>query len=444
MQIIGQALRVTVYFGESDTHQGRPLYLALLEMLKREGASGATIVRGVAGFGAHSRIHTAGLITLSTDLPMELVWVDDPQRVARLLPRIQAMVDAGLITTERVDVVQYAPGRQAAPLDAPIADIMREEVVTVSPDTPVAEIMALLLHRELRSVPVVDDQGRVVGIITDGDLLRRAGLLVRLGLQEELSGQAVQEQLARLQESGLRARDIMTQPVITVRTDDSVRNAALLMADKELKRLPVVDPQGRLAGWISRIDLFRVMDYHFIGESGPQVGKTDGLSISELMITQVATVAPDAGVEAVVHALEQSNRRRVVVVDEQRRVLGIITDKDVLRRSRLRSHPTLLDRLQRLLGVDSGARTLLPPSSDRAVDLMTTPVYSVRPDAALSRALHLMIQHNIKRLPVVDANGRLLGLLGRNSVLRGLLNAPSSSADVAPNGESTDAVSSSA
>ncbi len=423
MQIIGQATRVTVYFGESDTYQGRPLYLALLEMLKREGASGATIMRGVAGFGAHSRIHTASLITLSADLPMDLVWVDDPRRVERLLPRLRSMVDAGLITTESVDVVQYAPGRQTAPLDGPVVDIMREEVVTVAPHTPVAEIMALLLHRELRSVPVVDDQGRVVGIITDGDLLRRANLMVRLGLQEELSAAAVQEQLTQLRESGLTAADIMTQPAITVRVNDSVRQAALIMDEKGLKRLPVVDEQGRLTGWISRIDLFRVLDYHFIAEPNEQLGKTEGLSVSELMITQVATVPPGAGVEAVLHALEQNNRRRVVVVDEQRRVLGIITDKDILRRSRLRSHPTLLSRIQRLLGVSTGAHELLPPSSERAMDLMSTPVISVRPDTPLSRALHLMIQHNIKRLPVVDNSGVLLGLLGRNSVLRGLLNA---------------------
>lgn len=420
MQIIGQAVRVTVYAGENDHFQGRPLYLALLEMLKAEGASGATVLRGLAGFGAHSRIHTASLVTLSTDLPIVVVWVDDPRRVERLLPRVQAMVDAGLITTETVDVVQYAPGRQSAPLDGPVADIMRGEVVSVAPTTPVAELTSLLLRRELRSVPVVDDGGRIMGIITDGDLLRRANLLVRLGLQEELSAAQVQAQLAALQQSSLTAADIMTRPVITIRARDSVRSAALFMAEQELKRLPVVDEHGLLAGWISRIDLFRALDYHFSAEPSTPV-QTSGASVAELMITEVATVAPAAGIAAILHALEQSNRRRVIVVDEQNRVLGIITDKDILRRSRLRGHPTLLQRVQRLLGMGEESHELLPPSSERAIDLMTTPVYSARLDTPLSKALHLMIQHNIKRLPVVDAHGQLLGLLGRNSVLRGLL-----------------------
>lgn len=421
MQIIGHALRVSIYIGENDHYQGRPLYLAILELLKAEGASGATVLRGLAGFGAHSRIHTASLVTLSTDLPIVVVWVDDTRRVERILPRIQGMVDAGLITTDAVDVVQYAPGRQTAPLDGPVVDIMREEVVTVAPSTPVAEVMALLLQRELRSVPVVDDSARPVGIITDGDLLRRANLLVRLGLQEELSGAEVHTQLAALQRSGLTAAEIMTQPVITIHSNDSVRHAALIMAEKELKRLPVVNDRGHLVGWVSRIDLFRTLDYHFIAAPPLTPGQAQGASVAELMITDVATVAPGASIEAVLHALEQNNRRRVIVVDEQRRVLGIITDKDILRRSRLRSHPTLLHRIQRLLGVDDEARELLPPSSERAVDLMTTPVYSVRADTPLPKALHLMIQHNIKRMPVVNDSGQLLGLLGRNSVLRGLI-----------------------
>ena len=120
---------------------------------------------------------------------------------------------------------------------------------------------------------------------------------------------------------------------------------------------------------------------------------------------------------------------RTVVVDDQRRVLGIITDGDLLRRSRQRDNPTLLHRLRKIFGATPAEEGVLPAEDERAVDLMTAPVLSVNPDTALPHVLHLMLQHNIKRLPVVDESGRFLGLLGRASVLRGLLDTPPESPD---------------
>jgi hypothetical protein len=84
--------QITVYFGEADRWQQQPLALALLHMLRREGCSGATITRGVAGFGAESRIKTPTILALSFDLPMVLTVVDTPERVARLLPTMRAML----------------------------------------------------------------------------------------------------------------------------------------------------------------------------------------------------------------------------------------------------------------------------------------------------------------------------------------------------------------
>jgi PII-like signaling protein len=104
----GPGQRITVYFGERDTWQHHPLALALLDMLRREGCRGATVTRGVAGFGAGSRIKTATLAELSGDLPLVLTVVETPARVADLLPKISAMLGAGLITVEDVDIYQYS------------------------------------------------------------------------------------------------------------------------------------------------------------------------------------------------------------------------------------------------------------------------------------------------------------------------------------------------
>jgi len=115
--IAGPGIRVRAYFGERDRHGHGPLWRALLDVLRQEGASGATVTRGVAGYGAHSIIHTASILDLSSDLPLVLEWIDREDQVARLLPRIESMLQGGMITTDPVTIVRYQPhpGRDDQP-----------------------------------------------------------------------------------------------------------------------------------------------------------------------------------------------------------------------------------------------------------------------------------------------------------------------------------------
>jgi CBS domain-containing protein len=421
MQLQGQAQRVTIYIGESDQYRGKPLAMALLEFLKQAGAAGATVTRGLAGFGAHSRIHTASIIDLSTDLPVKVEWIDQADLVERLLPQLRQMVNDGLITVETVEVIQYAPGRQPDPLAQPVHNIMRTEVLTVQPDTPVQQVVTLLVQRGYRSLPVVTDDRKLLGIITDGDLLRHTQLATRLDLLPTLSTPQIQQQLSALQQQRQQAADIMTQPVITVTADDPVRVAMACMADRHLKRLPVVDTAGHLVGLISRVDILRALEYHHKGQEAESDLPHTGTTVAELMYQDVPTVGPQARLDEIIQALETNLRRRVIVVDEQRRVLGIITDGDLLRRSEHAQHPDLLNRLRNLITGQQPSEVRIPASNETAAHLMTAPVITLHPDTPLNEALRLMIQHHIKRLPVVDEQGRLIGLLGRASLLRGLM-----------------------
>lgn len=421
MQIQGKAQRVSIYIGEDNRSHGSPLYIALLEYLRREGASGATVLRGLAGFGAHSRIHTANIVTLSTDLPIVLVWIDPPEKVAQLLPQVRRMVNDGLITVEEVDVLQYAPGRTPDPLAQSVHQVMRGAVVTVSEDTPVTDLVAVLLQRGYRSLPVLDAQRRLVGIITEGDLLRRAGLLARLDLQTELLPAQIHAQIETLLRRDERAADIMTQPVVTAQPTESLRQIVERMARSELKRLPVVDAEGHLLGLISRIDILRAVEYHQAGQEREEERPARGATVAELMYRDVPTVGLHSPLGEIIQALEANRRRRAVVVDGERHALGIISDGDLLRRSRQNDQPDLLGRLRRLITGERSSSHLRFSADETAAMLMTTPVITIPVDAPLSDALRLMVQHGVKRLPVVDGEGRLAGLLGRASVLSGLL-----------------------
>lgn len=105
----GAGLRVRIYLGERDRHHGAALWSALLEFLRRHGAAGATVTRGVAGYGAHSKIHTASIVDLSSDLPLIVEWIDTEARVRELLPQVEEMLQGGLITTDPVRIIRYQP-----------------------------------------------------------------------------------------------------------------------------------------------------------------------------------------------------------------------------------------------------------------------------------------------------------------------------------------------
>lgn len=96
-----------IFIGESDRWERRPLWSALLELFRARGLAGATVLRGVAGFGAASVIHEAGILKLSADLPLIIEVVDAEARLNEVLPEIDRMMGGGLITMERVRVVRY-------------------------------------------------------------------------------------------------------------------------------------------------------------------------------------------------------------------------------------------------------------------------------------------------------------------------------------------------
>ena len=101
----GQLLRI--FIGESDHWQGKPLYEALILKAREMGLAGATMMRGLMGYGANSRIHTAKLLRLSEDLPVIVEIVDSQEKISAFLPVIDQMVQEGLVTLESIKVIQY-------------------------------------------------------------------------------------------------------------------------------------------------------------------------------------------------------------------------------------------------------------------------------------------------------------------------------------------------
>lgn len=350
--------------------------------------------------------------------------VSEPDRVAATPTAEPSIIESLMVApfAEKMARASAATDAGGDPLDQPVQNVMRAEVVTVLPDTPAAEVVTLLLQKGYRSLPVITESGRILGIITDGDLLRRAKLSTRLDLHTELAATEWQHQLAELEAQAMTAANLMTAPVLTIAMTAPLRQAVDQMVAHNLKRLPVVNAEGRLAGWVSRVDVLRTLDRDPApAESTPEPAPR-GASIAELMYRDIPTVTSHATLEEIVQALETDRRRRAVVVDDDHRVVGIITDGDLLRRAQPTNRAGLMARLRALLsGQPEAAPVGLPAAIETAADLMSAPAITITLDATPGAALRLMLEHSIKRLPVVDADGRLVGLLGRSSLLRGLM-----------------------
>jgi PII-like signaling protein len=107
-KLIGEQVLMRIFVSEGDRYERKPLYETLVELLRSEGFAGATVLRGVCGFGANGVYHTRKLLDLSADLPLVIEVVDTQEKINSIMPRIDAMMTGGMITLEKATVIRYS------------------------------------------------------------------------------------------------------------------------------------------------------------------------------------------------------------------------------------------------------------------------------------------------------------------------------------------------
>jgi hypothetical protein len=308
-----------------------------------------------------------------------------------------------------------------------VRDVMVRAVSSVTIDAPLAEVVELLLRRNVKALPVLDARRHVAGMITGGDLLERGDVQLRLSIKQELDEESLRDQLRALARSRKSARDVMTRHVHTIDPDADLATAIRLMAAHRVKRLPVVNGDRELIGIVSRADVLRAIaalpePVEHAEREMPAVART----VADAVTTEVPVVSPEASAEDVLESVLESPLRRVIVAGVGGRVLGLVSDRDILVRSGPDTRPWLVRLLRGQRPVaPSGAvpeQLLGPLTAER---LMAPSLITVRPEDSLGHAIRLMMQHQIKRLIVVDDHGRFRGLVDRREILRLLASEPS-------------------
>jgi H+/Cl- antiporter ClcA/CBS domain-containing protein len=301
------------------------------------------------------------------------------------------------------------PGLTGELSERPVRSIMSSPAIALPADAPLSEIVRLAVTEGVRSLPVVNSQDVVIGIITDDDL-HRAGLDANLTRLTRLTEAERRVLITPVQ--AVPARDLMTAPVISLSHTASLVQAVDLLNAHQLKRLPVVDDAGHLLGILTRSDILREIAAADPGGAHPEdhwirweavVGDVD--------FEPAVTLSVEDSVEAAVRYFAGGEIKRVLVCDRAGRAVGILTEADLLARVGAEERSQLLAALR---GQPNGGESIQQPLAE----LTTEPLITVRPELSAYRALQLMLDNHIKRLPVVDERGRVLGLVGRAGLMR--------------------------
>ncbi|HJU27904.1 MAG TPA: CBS domain-containing protein, partial [Candidatus Binataceae bacterium] len=359
-------------------------------------------------------------------LPIMITAIDRAERIDRVIGALREIAPNALMAVQEVEVVNSGvPFKEGLP-DVNVSEVMRRDVVSVGPDAPLTRVVELLLDKDFTAVPVVDGDNKVVGMVSGNDLLTRGGMTVNLSFKRATDADFVGDLHKALRQSSAKVEDVMTREVVTTSPEVPLGRAARLMVSRHLKRLPVVDDQGRLVGILGRLDILNTLAAVHMPEWHPQA-YSDGprAKVADVMTRDVPVVHESATLAEIFDLLVSSAQKRVVVVDDRRRVAGIIADSDLISRVSREYWPTLVEALASKAPIErisEPARTHLRKLRARsAKELMTQPVVTVPEETPVASALALSAERRVKRLPVVDASGTLVGIVGRAEMMRALL-----------------------
>ncbi|NJN19082.1 MAG: CBS domain-containing protein [Oscillochloris sp.] len=411
-----QIQRVRIYLQSNDRWENRTLYQALLDELQRSGATGATALSGLAGFGPRRRLRP--LANAAADqVPVVIEWIDHSERIERLLPLIDAMLDDALVTREDVQVhraVLRARGPFAA--DRTVGDVMRPAPPTVSAEQPLSAALAVMTSQQLGALPIVDDAGNLIGLLTTRDLAWRAGLRLDFATLDLLTPGERDPILTPL--IGRVVRDVMSSDPRSVLVDTTIAEALVTMIEWGYSHVPVVDRSERLVGALGAAEVLQAAVEQVSAANQAVRDAEQPATVRLVMGAAPISVALGQPLALALAALLADREHRVLVVDADGKLIGQISAHHALSNLSGDERARLLAALQReeptpLAGL---------PGSDRPLDHMVeAPPPGLAPELPILDAARRLLELGVERAPVLSTEQRLLGIITRGGLVRALM-----------------------
>jgi CBS domain-containing protein len=425
---------IEIFTDEEARWQGEPLPSATIQFIHDlKIAARCLVTRGIAGSYESGEIATSGLEVLSYNMPVWIKIILPAFESDLVLAEIEKMVTNGIVTVQDLNVVSHRTPGLLMPRQTRVRDVMTTAIKKVNLEKPLDEVARLLLSSTFTGLPVVDSENRPVGIISQSDLIYKAGMPMRLGLLAESERERVDAVLKAL--GPRQASEVMTRPAVTIGQDKLVTEAVQLMLKKQVKRLPVVDDNGKMVGNISRVDVF-----HTILRECPDWQafqkheiKVENLRlVSDIMRRDTTTVLADTPVEELIRLIDCNDIQRICVIDQEGNFLGLISDRDLLVAFADR-HPGIWDYFVSKVPFTERGRQYKQLQEHlrkkTAGEVMKTDIVTIQEDAPIDAAIWLMLEGTFKRLPVVDSQGKFKGIVSREALLRGGFASASGKAD---------------
>ena len=413
---------IEIFTSEEARFRKKSISDAVIQLVRDlKIAARCIVTRGIAGCYESGETSSHMLEILSFNMPIRIYIVLPAAQLERVLDALDGMLDDCIVVIHDLNVLTHRARNSFFPRQLLVRDVMTAGPEYVSLSGSLSEAVRKMLSSVFSGLPVVDKKKRPVGVITQGDLIQRGGLPLRLGLLVESDGDVKERFFDHLET--VKPSEVMTSPVVTIAENQLLTEAVNLMMARNVKRLPVVDDSGRLCGMLSRLDIFKTVMREAPDWPSFHAQKIEVKNLKyvrDIVRRDAHTVLSEEPVSKVIRIIDSNDIQRVVVVNDSGKLEGLISDRDLLRffQPEEKGFWTLFAKRKHEVREYCGRDLNDCMEATKARDVMTTELTTIQEHALVEEAVALMTEKGLKRLPVIDEAGVFKGMISRDSLLR--------------------------
>ncbi|MDQ7031294.1 MAG: DUF190 domain-containing protein [Desulfonauticus sp.] len=386
-----------IYLGENDQlPNGMPVYEKIVSLAREQNLLGATVYRGIMGFGANSYIHSTKILRLSEDLPIVIDIIDDQEKIAKFVQKIKIFFQQGTIVTINLEDTLHFP--------LLVKDVMISNPVTISYKSLVSDALSLMSYKKVKFLPVIDIDKKLKGVLTGRDILNLISVAINFNLKNKDISNVIKKEIPQ----DIRVEEVMTKEVVTIGPQSTINECTKILHKNKIKRLPVVDEENKLVGVISKTDIL----FYFtnIKPHTDNISSIKGVYAKDLAC-EVPIVELDTSVDKIITTILEHPLQMAVCVDDAQKACGLIFDSDLINyffsKNKMDS-----------VGLWDRIKEFFVKEKDISLEsLIHKKFYFVEPEDDVHTIIQKMKEYNVKRLPVLTKKRLVLGVVERDALL---------------------------